>query len=329
MRVLYCAPKEYFEPGASESYDYFNGIRSLGHEVVPFFYRNHSFVYKNFRRNWIPWMNRQLVKKASNFDVLFIFRAGNIFSETILEIIENSNCKTICFYGDNPYGSKQDPIDFKKVAAFDLFITKDTYFRDELNLFGFNNVVFMPHSYDPSFYGQSLKTEEISPYSSDVAFIGGHYGYREKFFSGLTQDHVDFKIWGPRWETSKDPWVLSKVISSEGVFGLKKLKIAKATKIFINLINGGNSVRCPDDKPIIYSGAGVFVLSNHKPDMNLVLETGKEIITFKNRDELRELIRFYLENEEERKKIASKAKARVLKDHTSAVRFEKALALLS
>ena len=63
--------------------------------------------------------------------------------------------------------------------------------------------------------------------------------------------------------------------------------------------------------------------------MNLVLETGKEIITFKNRDELRELIRFYLENEEERKKIASKAKARVLKDHTSAVRFEKALALLS
>ena len=95
------------------------------------------------------------------------------------------------------------------------------------------------------------------------------------------------------------------------------------------MINGGNSVRCPDDKPIIYSGAGVFVLSNHKPDMNLVLETGKEIITFKNRDELRELIRFYLENEEERKKIASKAKARVLKDHTSAVRFEKALALLS
>ena len=329
MKVLYCAPEEYFEPGASESYDYYNGIRSLGHEVVPFFYRTHSFFYKNFRRRWIPWMNRQLVRKAIDFDVLFVFRGGYIFPETILEIKRKSNCRIICFYGDNPYGSKQDPIDFKKVAAFDLFITKDTYFRDELSLFGFNNVVFMPHSYDPSFYGQSLTVEELSPYRSDVVFIGGHYGYREEFFSGLTQDHVDFKIWGPRWNTSKDPSVLSKVVSSEGVFGLKKLKIAKATKIFINLINGGNSVRCPDDKPIIYSGAEVFVLSNHKPDMDLVLETGKEIATFKNRDELKGLIKFYLENEDERKKIASRAKERVLRDHTSAVRFEKAIALLS
>ena len=329
MKVLYCAPEEYFEPGASESYDYYNGIRSLGHEVVPFFYRTHSFFYKNFRRRWIPWMNRQLVRKAIDFDVLFVFRGGYIFPETILEIKKKSNCKIICFYGDNPYGSKQDPIDFKKVAAFDLFITKDTYFRDELSLFGFNNVVFMPHSYDPSFYGQSLTVEELSPYRSDVVFIGGHYGYREEFFSGLTQDHVDFKIWGPRWNTSKDPSVLSKVVSSEGVFGLKKLKIAKATKIFINLINGGNSVRCPDDKPIIYSGAEVFVLSNHKPDMDLVLETGKEIATFKNRDELKGLIKFYLENEDERKKIASRAKERVLREHTSAVRFEKAIALLS
>ena len=63
--------------------------------------------------------------------------------------------------------------------------------------------------------------------------------------------------------------------------------------------------------------------------MDLVLETGKEIATFKNRDELKELIKFYLENEDERKKIASRAKARVLRDHTSAVRFEKAIALLS
>ena len=76
-------------------------------------------------------------------------------------------------------------------------------------------------------------------------------------------------------------------------------------------------------------GAEVIAVDRYENAPAMQVAHRSHVIDMLSADELRELIRFYLENEEERKKIASKAKARVLKDHTSAVRFEKALGLLS
>ncbi len=328
MRVLYCVPHDYFERGASESYDYFSGIQSLGHEVEPFFYRRKCFFYSNFRDAWIRRMNKRLLERSREFDMLLVFRGGYIEADTIERIGRGGRCRTVCFLGDNPYGAGNPPVDFRKIGAFDLFVVKDTYFRDELRLFGFDNVVFLPHCYDPGFYEMPIPDPELAPYAADVTFIGGHYGYRERFFSRLTDDCVRFRIWGPRWDQARDPWIRERVGASRGVYGEEKLKIARAGKIFLSLINGGNSVRCPDDKPVIYAGAGAFVMTNHKPDMELVFTPGEEIVTFRSREELQALIRRYLADEEARREIARRGQARARQDHTAAVRFQQILAIL-
>ncbi|OGL68594.1 MAG: hypothetical protein A3J27_12230 [Candidatus Tectomicrobia bacterium RIFCSPLOWO2_12_FULL_69_37] len=329
MKVLYCAPHDYFAPGASESYDYFNSIRSLGHEVEPFFYRRKSFFYSNFRGAWIRRMNRRLLERARAFDLLFVFRGGYVEADTLERIRGGGRCRAVCFLGDNPYGAGNPPVEFQKIGAYDLFVVKDTYFRDELALFGFDNVVFMPHSYDPEFYEKPIPEEELAPYAADVTFIGGHYGYRERFFSRLTDDGVRLRLWGPRWDQARDPWIRERVGASRGVYGEEKLKIARAGKIFLSLINGGNSVRCPDDKPVIYSGAGAFVMTNHKPDMELVFTPGEEIVTFRSREELQGLIRRYLADGEARAAIARRARERARREHTAAARFRQILETLA
>ncbi len=59
-----------------------------------------------------------------------------------------------------------------------------------------------------------------------------------------------------------------------------------------------------------------FLLADHQKAIDELFEVGKEIVTYKNIDEIPELVRFYLNNPDARKKIALKGRERVLKEHT-------------
>jgi spore maturation protein CgeB len=328
MKILFCTNDQSFSP-ATEPHDFYTGILSLGHKVEIFFYRKKSFFYKNFRRSWIDWMNRRLAEKCieEGFDLLFVHRGGHVAAETVNRIRRESKCRTVCFFPDNPFGSTSPGLSFEQISAYDLFVCKDTYFADELKLAGFLNVEFLPHAFDPSTYGKEFPEEKLTPFRSDVAFIGSHYGFRETFFSGITDDDVTFRIWGPHWERAKDPWIVRHV-EGRGVYGDEKLKIIKASKILIDVQNAGNSVECCDCKTMSFIGGGAFFVTNHKRKLDLIFKVGEEIVTYTSRDELQALIRRYLADEPARTAIASRGRERACRDHTTARRIGQILDLL-
>lgn len=61
---------------------------------------------------------------------------------------------------------------------------------------------------------------------------------------------------------------------------------------------------------------GSFVLTDHQEVLNELFDVGKEIITYKDRDEIPELVKFYLKHPGERQKVALRGRGRVLKEHT-------------
>jgi spore maturation protein CgeB len=61
---------------------------------------------------------------------------------------------------------------------------------------------------------------------------------------------------------------------------------------------------------------GSFLLTDHQKAIEELFEVGREIVTYKNIEEIPELVRFYLNNPDARKKIAMKGMERVLKEHT-------------
>ncbi|MBI3128689.1 MAG: glycosyltransferase [Candidatus Tectomicrobia bacterium] len=326
MKVLFCTNAQSFTP-ATEPYDFYEGIRSLGHEVEVFFYRRKSFLYSNFRPAWVRWMNRALTGKARGFDLLFVHRGGFIEAGTIERIRRGSQCRCVCFFPDNPFGSTSPGLSFAQIGAYDLFCVKDTYFAEELRLAGFANVEFLPHAYDPPTYERVFREDELAPYRADLGFIGSHYGFRETFFAGLADEGVDFKIWGPGWGRASDPWVRARVMG-RGVWGEEKLKVIQASKILLDLQNPGNSVYCCDCKTMSFIGAGAFFVTNHKRDIRLLFEPGEEIVTFRTREELQAIIRRYLADGAARAEIARRGQARARRDHAASVRFRRILEIL-
>ena len=60
---------------------------------------------------------------------------------------------------------------------------------------------------------------------------------------------------------------------------------------------------------------GGFVLSNDQPELYELFEVGKEVVTYSSLADCLSKVRYYLENEDERKAIAEAGKKRVLRDY--------------
>jgi glycosyltransferase involved in cell wall biosynthesis len=330
MKVLFCTNDQSFQP-SNEPYAFYLGIQSLGHSVEVFYYRKKSFFYSNFRKPWVRWMNNQLAEKCINegFDMLFVHRGGYVVTETLERIRKESRCRTVCFFPDNPFGAYTPPLPFDLIGAYDLFVSKDTYFEEEFETYGFDNVVALPHAYDPSEFETEFSDDELEPFCADVAFIGGFHPFRERIFSKLTDEGVEFKIWGPRWVQATDPWIKERVHMERALDRVEKIKVLKASKILINLQHGGGALYWPDDKVVQYMGAGALMIVNDRRDLGLIFERGEEILTYQKKEELQALIRECLDDEPKRLDIAHAGQARARRDHTTAVRFEQILTLLN
>lgn len=71
--------------------------------------------------------------------------------------------------------------------------------------------------------------------------------------------------------------------------------------------------------------AGAFVLTDYREQMENMFDIGKEIICYKNKEEIPDLIQFYLSHDKEREQIVQKGRERVLKCHTWTHRMDEIL----
>lgn len=73
---------------------------------------------------------------------------------------------------------------------------------------------------------------------------------------------------------------------------------------------------------------GGFLITDHQDAIGELFEVGKEVITYKDREEISDLVRFYLHNEKERADVAGMGRKRVLKEHTYRHRIKKMVQMM-
>ena len=73
---------------------------------------------------------------------------------------------------------------------------------------------------------------------------------------------------------------------------------------------------------------GGFMLSNFKEDLVRLFKEGEEVVCFRDRSELPEMIDYYLKRPKARREIAATAQKRILKEHTFTHRMEKILSIM-
>ena len=107
---------------------------------------------------------------------------------------------------------------------------------------------------------------------------------------------------------------------------LDKFKIRK--DLFVigdDMVNAINSYKIHFNKNIAddinyrtfeTTGCGTFLLTNYTPGLEKLFDIGKEIVVYNDLNDLDNKVKYYLENEEEREKIANAGYERSKTDHT-------------
>jgi Glycosyl transferases group 1 len=172
--------------------------------------------------------------------------------------------------------------------------------------------IFMPEGFNAAIYKPRQIAQDIP-----VSFIGEAYGYRPGVVDYLLRHGVPLQTFGAGWPNSA--WVDDIVeIINRSIINLGMGGIGYSDKI--------TNVKGRDFE-IPGTGGGVY-LTSFNPDLAQNFNVGEEILCYSNREEMLELVRYYLAHPEEARAIAVRARERCLREHRWLHRYQKILQIL-
>ncbi len=277
---------------------------------------------------WGPrlWqLNRDLLDRVRSQrpDVVFLIRGAHVLPETLREI-KRLGSYVIGWHNDDPLGPHHKWYVWRHfVRAIPLYDRLFAYRHANIDAFrrrGCGRVGLLR-----SFYLRDLNFPiddvSASPYQCDVTFIG-HWedDGRSVFVDALLDEPgLDLGLWGTLWERAAN----SERIQAR--FGLVEpvrreaynvaLNSAKICLVFLSKLNNDTYTRRCFEIP----AAGRFMLAPYTDDLASMFEENVEAVYFRSRDEMVAKVRYYLQNESERTRIAAAGRARLLRDGHEAI----------
>jgi spore maturation protein CgeB len=313
-----------------------NALRASGFQTL--FFDDRKFIIPARIRNRsacldyldLKRINKKLVSAIKSFNPDLFLEAGGhrILPETI-NTIKHHGIKTALWTID-------PPIDFNPVVKaalyYDFVFTGGTEAYDILKEKDISNLSWLPFACDPDLHKpQILSEEEKKHYGTDIAFVGsvhpGLYPFRIKFLESISD--LDLAVWGPGSSDIPHDSPLIKHIRGEKTPPDAWTKIYSASKIVLcmHYKDPENRTACHQASPRVYEAlaCGAFLMVDAQRDVMTLFKDREDIVLFRDTDELRELIRFYLARPEERLKIAERGRRTVLEKHTYRHRVDEIL----
>lgn len=221
------------------------------------------------------------------------------------------------------------------VKASDIFFTMSEGLVDEFRKLN-RRSFWLSQAFEPSFFEVSqLTSEDVKRYSADVTFVGNlgskkQYLSRRESLRKVISAGFRLKWWGPKIprKLSTVPLILGRLGRSYGgkfIWGKEYAKIARLSKIFLAFDSMPHIRKSMSARMYTAVGCRAFYMCQYVEGIEKVLEPDKEIVIFHSDDEMIDKIRFYLQKDNLRKKIAEAGQRRVLKYHTYQVRIKEML----
>jgi hypothetical protein len=192
----------------------------------------------------------------------------------------------------------------------------DEYYTRDMESMGFANVHYMPIGTAYDRYSPCAGGPDCDKWMCDVSFVG-NWSPRRDLVMGMLIDHAP-AIYGINWDKYASPelkrcfhFKVDNVTELPHVYAHSKININVTMEQGISSVN----MRVFD---CIASGG--FVLTDYKPELEKLFVLDKEVICYYNVKQIPELVKHYLEHEDERMAIVAAGRERILKDHTYASR---------
>jgi spore maturation protein CgeB len=300
---------------------YKTGFEKRGHKVIP------------FDPSLIPDSVSKAFEVTKEFKPDFILHTKDELPPKILQELSKFT-KVIQWYPDPVIPEWLPPY----VRASDIFFTMSEGLVEEFKKFN-PNVFWLTQAFEPSFFEiKQIIPEDIRTFSADVTFVGNlgskpQYLQRRESLERIIKEGFQLKWWGPRIprKLSTIPLILRKLGRSYGgkfVWGEEYAKVAKLSKIFLAFDSMPHIRKSMSARMYTAVGCGAFYMCQHVDGIEEVIEPDREIITFHSEDEMIDKIKYYLPEEEKRKKIAEAGRQRVFKEHTYEVRLKEMLSII-
>jgi spore maturation protein CgeB len=300
-------------------------LRDFGHEVLPFdttpWTSGGARAFRSLahRTNSGPnvWgMNRALVIHSGTIgavDLIWVDKGRWIYPET-LEAVRAQTQGRALHYTPDPQLLHHKSRHFELcVPHYDWVVTTKPFEVELYKTLKAKNVLLVLQGYDRRFREYRHNPSDNSAWSSEACFVGhceNHYAARLK---SVSETASQLRIWGPGWKryAKCNRWAWPYV-SGDGIWGDDYLHALANAKIALGLL----SKRIPEStttRSFEIPAIGTFLLAERTDDHLALFDEGKEAEYFADDEEMISKIRFYLANDEARKRIAAAGRERCLR----------------
>ncbi len=252
-------------------------------------------------------------------DWVFIYGSGvEITTDAIRAITDELGVPVVNMCLDDKQSWEGPTFDGQRVGQVDIGPTFDISWTSarvacEWYLCEGARPIYLPEGFDQRSYSP-LPVDQNIP----VSFIGGAYGFRPAVISYLRRNRVPVQVFGSGWDggflkSNEQAEIINRSQINLGMGGIGYSEELTNVK--------GRDFEIPG------SGGGLY-LTSFNPDLAQHFHVGKEIVCYRNRAEMVELIRYYLARPEEAREIALRARRRCLGEHRWLHRYQRICRIL-
>ena len=219
-------------------------------------------------------------------------------------------------------GDVFSPLVARVSNALDAVAYTDSGLQSLHEEFGFSTpCIFLPHAADPR------AGAAVSPGKRrGMVFVGNPTNHRRRIVAGLRSP---ISLYGAGWaatpglEHGAQHRIVGRRVAKDVIWQIYGSHLAALNiRNEINVISGLNQ---RNFEPCV---VGAAVVAEHQPDLELCFEPGREVLAYRDNDELNAIHDRVIAEERQTRAIGEAGRARLLADHTFSRRLQAMRALI-
>ena len=203
-------------------------------------------------------------------------------------------------------------------APYDGLFFKDPYIIHVLKGLVASPVYYLPECFNPERHCLPEREVPGEEYHCDITTAGNSHSWRVAVYKHLAD--YDVKLWGnppPLWMPTGP---VEAMHQGRLVFNQDKARAFLGAKIVVNNLHFGE-IWGLNVRAFEAAGIGAFQMIDWRSGLDQLFEDGKEIVSFRNMDDLRDKVDYWLNHPQERLAIADAGKRRAHAEHTYHLRL--------
>jgi hypothetical protein len=247
---------------------------------------------------------------------LLVFKGMLLRAET-LRLFRERGIACYCIYPDVSFHAHGDNI-WECLPLYDaVFTTKSFHLEDPAVRAHTRQLIFVPHGFDPAVHRPVTVTEQLMKcYGCDASFVGAWSPKKEKLLTSLVSriPEISLHIWGPLWHRAAS--VLRPFWKGRGAWGDELAAIYSCSRINLGLLSeAGAGTTCGDRttaRTWQIPACGAFQLHEWSSELCEAFEPEAEVGVFQDHTDLAARVVYWLEHEQERRRVAAAGYERAL-----------------